>query len=86
MTLRPGPYEHLRTAETFAALDRFRAAAVERNVSMATLAVAWALGHPCVTSVVIGPRTVEQLEEALAALTVELSEDERDELGALLAR
>ncbi len=77
MTLRGGPYEHLRTDAVFDALEE-----LERCGDMATLALAWLLSAPNV-SVVIGPRRPEQLAPALAALERPLSPVERDELSAL---
>lgn len=43
----------------------------------ASLAVAWVLSHPAVTSPIIGARNVEQLELALAGREIELSEEAR---------
>ncbi|MGH3032343.1 MAG: hypothetical protein ACRDNE_16580 [Gaiellaceae bacterium] len=43
------------------------------------------LSHPLVTAAVVGPRRPEQLEPARAALSLELTADEREELGALFA-
>src|SRR6478672_344671 len=50
MALRPGPYEHLRRPETFAALERFAEIAERRDVDSATLAIAWLLAQPWVTA------------------------------------
>jgi 1-deoxyxylulose-5-phosphate synthase len=85
MTLRPGPYSELATGRTFDALEAFEAAAAGRGVDPATLAVAWVLGHPQVTSVVVGPRRPAHLEPAVAALDLPLSLQERDELAKLFA-
>jgi len=85
MTLRPGPYEELASEETFRALDAFAAAAAERGVEPAALAIAWVLSHPQVTAVVIGPRRPEHLGPALAALELRLAPAERDELAELFA-
>lgn len=46
-----------------------------RGISMAHLALAWLLRNPDVTSVVIGPRTMEQLEDCIAALDVSLDDE-----------
>ncbi len=81
MTLRPEPYEDLDTERTFDALEAFAAAAAERGVEPATLAIAWVLSHPQVTAVIVGPRRPEQLRPALAALELQLSLQERDELA-----
>jgi aryl-alcohol dehydrogenase-like predicted oxidoreductase len=85
MTLRPGPYEQLVHEQTFRALADFELAARERGTDMATLALAWALAHPAVTAIVVGPRRPEHLEPALRALELELSAAERDELGSLFS-
>jgi len=37
---------------------------------MAALAIAWLLGNPLVTGVIVGPRSPAQLAPALAALTI----------------
>lgn len=39
------------------------------------VALAWLLQNPVVTAPLIGPRTVEQLQQALHATTVTLSDD-----------
>jgi 1-deoxyxylulose-5-phosphate synthase len=83
MAMRPGPYEHLRNEETFAALDRFAEVAAQRGVHPATLAISWLLAQPHVTAVVVGPRRPEQLEPALTALEDRLSQSEAEELAAL---
>jgi len=80
---RPGPYRHLLGDETFARLDRFMDEAARRGVSPTTLAIAWLLAQPAVTAVVIGPRRIEQLEPAVAALDVGLSRADADELAEL---
>jgi aryl-alcohol dehydrogenase-like predicted oxidoreductase len=83
MTMRPGPYEHLRNDATFDALDGLERLAAERGTSGAALALAWLLGDPRLTAVVVGPRRPEHLEPALAALEHPVTEAERDELGRL---
>ena len=85
MTLRPGPYETLVHERTFSALDELRAAAAERGVDMATLALAWVLTHPQVTAVIIGPRRPQHLDPVRSALDLRLSADERENLAALFA-
>jgi aryl-alcohol dehydrogenase-like predicted oxidoreductase len=85
MTLRPGPYEHLRTDRTFDALEAFERLAIERETSPAALAVAWVLAHPHVTAVVVGPRRPEQLAPALEAAELALSPVEREVVTELFA-
>jgi aryl-alcohol dehydrogenase-like predicted oxidoreductase len=83
MTLRPEPYEHLRTDQTFDALERFAQEAGRRNTDTATLAIAWLLAQPQVTAVIVGPRRPEHLEPAARALDLGLTQADADELAAL---
>jgi len=85
MTLRPDPYDDLVSDDTFDSLEEFAAEASARGVEPATLAIAWVLGHPQVTAVVVGPRRPEQLESALAATELDLTPQERAELAGLFA-
>jgi aryl-alcohol dehydrogenase-like predicted oxidoreductase len=90
LTLRPGPYAGLLTAETFRAIDALRAEAAERGVSTGALALAWVLAHRSVTAALIGPRSVEQFEPAIEALQVRLTATDRarvvDRMGAARLR
>jgi aryl-alcohol dehydrogenase-like predicted oxidoreductase len=55
-----------------------------KGVPMARFANAWALRHPAVTSVIVGPRTLEQLEDSLAALEVEITDEEAARIDELV--
>ena len=55
------------------------------GVSAAQVALAWLLGRPGISSLVIGARTDEQLADNLAAARLELSAEERARLDALSA-
>ena len=57
----------------------------EHSVSAAQVALAWTLGRPGVTSLIVGARTEEQLADNLAAVDLELADDERARLDALSA-
>jgi aryl-alcohol dehydrogenase-like predicted oxidoreductase len=85
MTLRPDPYDDLVSDATFDGLEAFAAEAAARGVEPATLAVAWVLGNPQVSGVVVGPRNPEQLATALAAAELELTQQERADLAGLFA-
>lgn len=63
--------------------DRFVAYAAEHGVKPATLAVSWVMGHPAVTAPIIGARTLEQLEDSLAALDLDMTPAWRDEISSL---
>jgi aryl-alcohol dehydrogenase-like predicted oxidoreductase len=75
MTLRSGPYEHLRDDRVYDALEE-----LERRGDPTTLALAWLLADDRV-SVVLGPRRPEHLQPALTALASPLSGAERDALS-----
>jgi aryl-alcohol dehydrogenase-like predicted oxidoreductase len=55
-----------------------------KGIPLARLANAWALRHPAVTSVIIGPRTLEQLEDSLEALNVQLTDEEAARIDELV--
>jgi len=83
MTLRPDPYVHFQDDRVFDALEAFEERARGRGTSPAALAIAWLLGDPNVTAVVVGPRRPEQLRPALEALDLQLSPSEREQLTAV---
>ncbi|MDR5816045.1 aldo/keto reductase [Caballeronia sp. LZ033] len=60
-----------------------RAIADARCVSVAQIALAWLLAKPHVTSVIIGARRVEQLEDNLSAVDIVLSDHELARLDAV---
>lgn len=60
---------------TLAATERFVKIAEQAGMSPVTLATAWSMNFDFVASTIIGARTADQLDESLAALDVELSEE-----------
>ncbi|MBU6489103.1 MAG: aldo/keto reductase [Burkholderiales bacterium] len=66
-------------------VEQMRVMADARGVSVARIALAWLLAKPHVTSVIIGAKRVEQLEDNLAAVDVALTEDELARLDAVSA-
>lgn len=57
-------------------LDVVLALADEKNCTPSQLALAWLMQQPGVTSAIIGPRTMEQLQDNLGALSVHISEED----------
>lgn len=86
MTLRPEPYTHLVADRTFTAIDRFEHEAKTRGVSMATLAHAWVLTHPLATAVIAGPRKPQHLDDAVAAVGLHLTDEERGVIAGWFLR
>jgi aryl-alcohol dehydrogenase-like predicted oxidoreductase len=67
-------------------IDVMREIAKNKDVSVAQIAIAWLLHQEAVTSVIIGAKRLEQLEDNIAATTIKLTENEiaaLDKAGAL---
>jgi aryl-alcohol dehydrogenase-like predicted oxidoreductase len=58
--------------------------AAEAAMPLTQLATAFALSHPAVTSVIIGPRTPDQLEGLLAGADAELDDDVLDRIDEIV--
>ena len=67
----------------FRIVDRVLALGERRRVAPAQIALAWLLRQPGVTAPIIGASKMEQLDQALAALDVGLSDEECRELEEL---
>jgi aryl-alcohol dehydrogenase-like predicted oxidoreductase len=68
------------TAGDRAIVDRVREIAEEREVPRAQVALAWLLQRPVVTAPIVGARTAGHLNDAVAALSLELTDKEVDRL------
>jgi len=64
-------------------VDAMREIGRAKGASPARVAIAWVLSKPFVTSVIVGVKTIEQLDDNLAAASLTLSEDELRHLDAL---
>jgi aryl-alcohol dehydrogenase-like predicted oxidoreductase len=69
-------YDRRNTERTWRVLDALRAVARERDASLVVAALAWLVDRPAVSSVILGARTLDQLESNLAAAEVHLSPEE----------
>ncbi len=88
------PEDSRRSTFDFPVVDKERAwnvidvlvpIAKSHNVSPATVALAWVLSKPFVTSVIIGAKRLDQLHENLAAGDLKLSPDELEQLDKVSA-
>jgi aryl-alcohol dehydrogenase-like predicted oxidoreductase len=61
---------------TWRIIETVRQVAEGRAVTMSQVALAWVADRPAVTSVILGARTLEQLDDNLAAAGLHLSEGE----------
>ena len=66
------------------AVEELLKVAADAGVSLTHLAMAFVLEHPAVTSAIIGPRTMEQLEDLLAGVDVRLDPDVLDRIDAIV--
>jgi aryl-alcohol dehydrogenase-like predicted oxidoreductase len=91
--IRKGKETDLRRAAIFTSFsDEARLDAVEQIIPIAEesglpmthLATAFAIAHPGVTSAILGPRTMQQLDDLLASLDVSLSDDILDRIDEIV--
>lgn len=91
--VRRGQQTDLRRAQVFSHLsDERRMDVVEQLVPVAQdaglplnhLAMAFAIAHPGVTSAIIGPRTMEHLDSALAGAEVTLTDEVLDRIDEIV--
>jgi aryl-alcohol dehydrogenase-like predicted oxidoreductase len=78
---------HLRAryvSELFDVVERLTELAARKECSISALALAWVMAQPGVTSPIIGPRTLEQLEDNLKALDVVISDEDRAAIDAIV--
>lgn len=59
--------------------------AADHGMSLIEMAIAFVINHPAVTSAIVGPRTMAQLEAYLPAAGTTLSEDVLDRIDQLVA-
>jgi aryl-alcohol dehydrogenase-like predicted oxidoreductase len=70
---------------TWRILDVLRPIAKAHDTGVATVALAWVLAKPFVTSVIIGAKSSEQLKQNLAAVDVRLTPEEMKQLDEVSA-
>jgi len=58
--------------------------AADAGISMTHMAHAFALSHPAVTSIIIGPKTLDQLDEAIAGADVRLDDSTLDAIDQIV--
>jgi aryl-alcohol dehydrogenase-like predicted oxidoreductase len=71
------------TTRAVAIARELAAIARERDLTSSQLALLWCKDQPGITSPIVGPRTVEQLEDALKVLDMQLEARDRARLDAL---
>ena len=71
------------TESDFKIVDRVVEVATRRSVSPAQIALAWLLHQDGVTAPIVGATKMEQLDQAIDAVDISLSDDERRDLEEL---
>jgi len=66
------------------AADALAEVAAEAGITLIEMALAFVIRHPAVTSAIIGPRTMEQLESQLTAADVTLSDEVLDRIDEIV--
>ncbi|RZT27081.1 aryl-alcohol dehydrogenase (NADP+) [Kribbella sp. VKM Ac-2569] len=73
-------YRRSRNQRVRDVVDAVREIAEARGISMAQVALAWLVDRPAMTSVILGARTLEQLDDNLAAADLHLTPEETAKL------
>ena len=80
---RAGAWVQKSLAPHLPQLERYEALCSEIGEPPADIALAWTLRHPTVTSPIIGPRTMAQLDGAIRTLDMKLSDETLKKLDAI---
>jgi aryl-alcohol dehydrogenase-like predicted oxidoreductase len=79
-------YRRRLTERIYDVIEPLETMAKSKGCSLSQMALAWVTQRPGVTSSIIGPRTMEQLEDNLLALNVTFTEDELREIDRIIRR
>ena len=81
---RTAIFSHMRDERRLDAVEQIIPVAEQAGLPMTHLAMAFAIAHPGVTSAIIGPRTMEQLDDLLAGIDVALTDDVLDRIDEIV--
>jgi aryl-alcohol dehydrogenase-like predicted oxidoreductase len=81
---RTALFRHLSDERRVQAAEQVVLLAEQSDLKTTHLAMAFAITHPGVTSAIIGPRTMEQLDDLLAGADVVLSDDILDRIDEIV--
>jgi aryl-alcohol dehydrogenase-like predicted oxidoreductase len=65
-------------------IERLEGMAQSKDCTMVQLALAWVLHQPAITSPIVGPRTLDQMDEYLGAPSVTLTDEDRRQIDELV--
>jgi aryl-alcohol dehydrogenase-like predicted oxidoreductase len=81
---RASIFKHLNDERRIDAVERLIPVAEKAGMPMTHLALAFVIAHPGVTSAIIGPHTMEQLDDLLASADVKLSDEILDQIDEIV--
>jgi aryl-alcohol dehydrogenase-like predicted oxidoreductase len=81
---RTAMFSHMRDERRLDAVEQIVPLAEKAGLPMTHLAMAFAISHPGVTSALLGPRTMEQLDDLLAGVDVTLTDEILDEIDGIV--
>ena len=80
-----GRHDENRLVEgVYDVVERLDGLAQSKDCTMVQLALAWVLHQPAITSPIVGPRTLEQMDEYLGAPSVTLTDEDRRQIDELV--
>ena len=74
----------LKNNAAFDAVEKLQKLVEGKNVPLSQFALAWCMGQPGITSPIIGPRTMEQLEDNLKAIAVTITDEDKKQIDAIV--
>ena len=85
LTRRGAYFAHLSDERRIDVVERLIPLAQEAGISLTHMALAFVIAHPGVTAALLGPRTMEQLDDLLAGAEAELSDEILDRIDEIVA-
>ena len=79
------PQQKRITEQAFDVIEGLSPLVSAKGCTMSQFALAWCVQQPGVTSPIIGPRTMDQLEDNLKALEVTVTDEDRAKIDDLIA-
>ena len=77
-------FKHMTDERRIDTVERIIPVAEQAGIKLTHLAMAFAIAHPGVTSAIIGPRTMEQLDDLIAGIDLVLADEILDEIDAIV--
>lgn len=81
----PDSYAGCRKKRVFDVIDALHPLAKKKGCPLSQFVLSWCVHQPGITSPIIGPRTIQQLEDNVKALQVELTNEDREAVDQLVA-